>query len=98
MFVSRPSTVLVNTRIAGNSTVSGENIASEPFGILKKSPEGVRWLQFGNHWNSLWVDTTFWALYNVKKAKFFRVHAVKSYSEIELYLPSFLNVDGGCVR
>jgi len=35
MFVNKPSTVLVNTGIAANNTVSGENIASEPFGILK---------------------------------------------------------------
>jgi hypothetical protein len=32
------STMLVNTGIAANNTVSGENIALEPFGILKKSP------------------------------------------------------------
>jgi hypothetical protein len=35
MFVNKPSTVLVNTGIAANNTVSGENIALEPFGILK---------------------------------------------------------------
>jgi hypothetical protein len=35
MFVNKLSTVLVNAGIAANSTVSGENIALEPFGILK---------------------------------------------------------------
>jgi hypothetical protein len=35
MFVNKPSTVLVNTGIAANNTVSGESIALEPFGILK---------------------------------------------------------------
>jgi hypothetical protein len=40
MFVNKPSTVLVNTRIAANNTISGENIALEPFGILKKHQRG----------------------------------------------------------
>jgi hypothetical protein len=35
MFVNKPSTVLVNTGIGANNTISGENIAFEPFGILK---------------------------------------------------------------
>ena len=35
MFVNKPSTVLVNTGIAANNTISGENIAVESFVILK---------------------------------------------------------------
>ena len=35
MFVNKQSPALVNTGIAANSTVPGENIALEPFGILK---------------------------------------------------------------
>ena len=57
MFINKPSTVLVNTGIAANNTVSGESTALEPFGILKNSPEAVRWLQVGNHCSSLWVDS-----------------------------------------
>ena len=35
MFVNKRSTALVNTGIAAENTVPGENIALESFGILK---------------------------------------------------------------